>query len=178
MLKLLLRLWCVFETNFENKSKYSRLLTLRLFEFFWCLIPFVSTSILFFSSSTKSFVIARNSSPTSFCLNCEGEGSVMINFWEPSMNSNQFCAVIVELSLFVVELVRIYGESKLNWVLEIFLGFHCVLGDFWKRLWVWSSKLERERWNVFVWFLLSCKNLAGVVMIGAFYRLPTVLLDQ
>jgi hypothetical protein len=104
---------------------------------------------IFFFSSTKPFVIAKNSSPMSSCLNCEGEGSVMTSFWEPSMNSHQFLCYDCWIRFICGGI-----GSNLWWIDELssgnFLGFHCVLGDFWKRLQFWSLELEREWWNVFV----------------------------
>jgi hypothetical protein len=65
-----------------------------------------------------------------------------------------------------------------NWIR---LGFwddelvHHVLELFWIFV-VFDSFLWRER-KLEV-FLMSCCNLNGTAMIGAFYRLPSVLLDQ
>jgi hypothetical protein len=53
------------------------------------------------------------------------------------------------------------GSSNLHRFLVEFLGLILLI-------------LERES----NWCLLSCKNLSGMAMIGAFYRLPSVLLDQ
>ena len=141
-------LWCVLESTSKINRSFasSHPSSFRIFLVFDSL---VSTLILFFFSSTKPFVIARNSSPMSSCLNCEGEGSVMTILWEPSMNLHRCFCFDCRIRLICDGI-----GSNLWWIDELssgnFLGFYGVLDGFWKRLQFWSLKLEREWWSVFM----------------------------